>query len=422
MSLFANFFGQQKDEDNYLPEPVYFPQGPTPNTDMYGSLPLGHGHNQDSRIVYTKLPRQGIERTNRPYTAYTGHQPVQLPAGIVMPNRQASKNELQNSQQGSMCEGKDEVHVPVLSLEGSKGSQMMASSWNSHLSKLSQHNSRHPGSSVRSDKPESQPSDRIKPCTQPTRSMLEQDLTLMSQKLIKYIRLNDEERSSKIINRKLANLDYRGDNDWAALHFVCWAGNSKLLNLLLLNHASVNLEAKNGLTPLMVVCKVGNHYIFSTLIAAGANCEQEDHGGNTCLHYAAQGGNTHIVSELLEFGVPPEKANSQGRYPEDCTTDPRLHDVLKQKRESKEGFFVPIFSYTFDKIKNIFSSDEPINRQVSPVKVWPNDFDILCILGKGSFGQVFLVRKKDTGVKYAMKVLLKAKVLSRFAVIKAKIY
>jgi len=44
--------------------------------------------------------------------------------------------------------------------------------------------------------------------------------------------------------------------------------------------------------------------------------------------------------------------------------------------------------------------------------VWPNDFEVLSLLGRGSFGEVFLVRKKDNGIKYAMKVLNKQKIMS----------
>ena len=37
----------------------------------------------------------------------------------------------------------------------------------------------------------------------------------------------------------------------------------------------------------------------------------------------------------------------------------------------------------------------------------PDDFEILKLIGKGTFGQVFQVRKKDTLRIYAMKVLSK---------------
>ena len=36
------------------------------------------------------------------------------------------------------------------------------------------------------------------------------------------------------------------------------------------------------------------------------------------------------------------------------------------------------------------------------------DFDLLKVLGKGSFGKVMLVRKKDTGILYGMRCLMNA--------------
>ena len=39
-------------------------------------------------------------------------------------------------------------------------------------------------------------------------------------------------------------------------------------------------------------------------------------------------------------------------------------------------------------------------------------FKIKLVLGRGAFGKVFLVEKKDTGEAFAMKVLNKAHILS----------
>ena len=43
----------------------------------------------------------------------------------------------------------------------------------------------------------------------------------------------------------------------------------------------------------------------------------------------------------------------------------------------------------------------------------PNDFQILKLIGKGTFGQVYQVRKKDTGGIYAMKVLSKKVIIQK---------
>ena len=40
-------------------------------------------------------------------------------------------------------------------------------------------------------------------------------------------------------------------------------------------------------------------------------------------------------------------------------------------------------------------------------KVGLPDFELLKVIGKGSFGKVFQVKKKDTGKIYALKVLQK---------------
>lgn len=40
-------------------------------------------------------------------------------------------------------------------------------------------------------------------------------------------------------------------------------------------------------------------------------------------------------------------------------------------------------------------------------KVSLNDFIRLKVIGRGSFGKVYLVRRRDTGIAYAMKILKK---------------
>jgi protein-serine/threonine kinase len=46
-------------------------------------------------------------------------------------------------------------------------------------------------------------------------------------------------------------------------------------------------------------------------------------------------------------------------------------------------------------------------------RLTPNDFLTVKVIGKGAFGEVRLVQKKDTGKIYAMKTLLKTEMLRR---------
>ena len=69
------------------------------------------------------------------------------------------------------------------------------------------------------------------------------------------------------------------------------------------------------------------------------------------------------------------------------------------------------FAYENTKAEN----EEDGEREVGPVenlmepgkKISLDDFTRLKVIGRGSFGKVYLVRKRDTGLCYAMKILKK---------------
>lgn len=42
-----------------------------------------------------------------------------------------------------------------------------------------------------------------------------------------------------------------------------------------------------------------------------------------------------------------------------------------------------------------------------------DDFELIKVIGKGSFGKVLLVKKKDDGQVYAMKILKKDQIIKR---------
>ena len=65
--------------------------------------------------------------------------------------------------------------------------------------------------------------------------------------------------------------------------------------------------------------------------------------------------------------------------------------------------------------------DGPTENLMNPSqKISKEDFYILKVIGRGSFGKVYLVRKKDTGVAYAMKILKKDQLIKKNLLIKTQ--
>ena len=50
---------------------------------------------------------------------------------------------------------------------------------------------------------------------------------------------------------------------------------------------------------------------------------------------------------------------------------------------------------------------------LNSTKIGVDDFSYIKVIGRGSFGKVYLVRKKDTGIPYAMKILRKDQLIKK---------
>lgn len=67
------------------------------------------------------------------------------------------------------------------------------------------------------------------------------------------------------------------------------------------------------------------------------------------------------------------------------------------------------------------NNDGPTENLLNPnAKISKEDFYILKVIGRGSFGKVYLVRKKDTGIPYAMKILKKDQLIKKNLLIKTQ--
>ncbi len=67
---------------------------------------------------------------------------------------------------------------------------------------------------------------------------------------------------------------------------------------------------------------------------------------------------------------------------------------------------------TYEEVKRGF--DEMVKEtQKRNGAVCKNDFEMLSVIGKGAYGKVILVKKKDNGKLYAIKVLKKSELQRR---------
>jgi hypothetical protein len=219
----------------------------------------------------------------------------------------------------------------------------------------------------------------------------------------------------------------KGEHDWTPLHFACWTGHMNILNLLYYNQAEVNAVAKGGVTPLMVCCFKGNGKMARHLISLRASVELTDDKGNTALHFAVRSDNLECLRAVLESQtVDILCKNSEGKAAIDLAKSSEMKDaILKASSASEDKNYGRCIQITSVKNENFFtisrdngltrtSDTDSSGRSREVDDLGPKDFVIHAQIGKGSFGEVFLVERKATGALYAMKVLYKNTIKRRY--------
>ncbi|CAI5702578.1 unnamed protein product [Peronospora effusa] len=103
----------------------------------------------------------------------------------------------------------------------------------------------------------------------------------------------------------------------------------------------------------------------------------------------------------------------------DSTTDddPRSHDELHDDDIFQFDYNTDMSSAGLDQQTLLKETQlqhaQHVEEQKKSEKVTLEDFVMIKVIGKGSFGKVLLVRKRDTGLIYAMKVLRKENIIKR---------
>jgi len=101
-------------------------------------------------------------------------------------------------------------------------------------------------------------------------------------------------------------------------------------------------------------------------------------------------------SDPSDPNAPPKPVTEEASTPTDDNTEGKTDDDESSSSGVEDG-----------------DADEAIIFSKNKQVVTKDDFELLTVIGKGSFGKVMQVRKKDDGKIYAMKVLRKDTIVAR---------
>lgn len=234
------------------------------------------------------------------------------------------------------------------------------------------------------------------------------NVTDTEQVLYRFVMAGDLNSCKDYLNshRIDANKTYEDGN--TLIHIAAAQGDIKICQALLDYGDDTNINSLNSRlsTPLHLSSEKGHLQVSQLLIRSGADLNKQDRLGNTPLHLACSNQHYDLVSWMLTRNPETGLKNSENKLPEDLS-DEKIQQIFQ--KHYKRTILAPGPSLNM-KIK-----PQPIKSVQcdSPQKIKPSDFEVLKELGKGSFGEVFLVRKQDTKELFAMKVLQKEKILSQ---------
>jgi len=126
---------------------------------------------------------------------------------------------------------------------------------------------------------------------------------------------------------------------------------------------------------------------------------------NNVIYYSKQMNSGELGIIRLQNVKPEQVQNCTKKKKKNCfeVETPNRTYYLVAESESEMKSWMEIIKQTLPNGKQ--------NPNGETAKIGIQDFDLLCVIGKGSFGKVLQVRKKDTGRIFAMKVLNKKNIL-----------
>ncbi len=275
----------------------------------------------------------------------------------------------------------------------------------------------------------------------------------------------------------VADITTKDLDDFTALHYAASEGRIEVTRALLSHYAPVDALSTARRTPLHIACYRGNLPIISLLAERGANINAQENEGNTPSHILSECGWQEALQWMLSRGPNLQIKNSCGLTAVDVAANVEIHRLFISKVAAPAGDpgysrtvvdRIILHNNRADMIKSLMfkgqmlasqcrdggivgagKKEEPQQKSRPPKEnkkrrvkiieaarnvsrlshcmerkmeapgeddgstVGPEYFQPIQMLGKGSFGEVYLVKYKPTGKLYAMKVLNKSRFMSQ---------
>lgn len=237
---------------------------------------------------------------------------------------------------------------------------------------------------------------------------------------------------SKEVKRLLeqgANPSARLEEDWTALHVAAYMGFGEVCAMLIRERSEATAVTAAGLTPLHLSAKMGHvEAAQAILMATQTSSSTElrevldagDANGMTALHYATEREDEAMAELLLSYGASPTLSNHVGDSSFSLAADSSLYEVLRESIERKWGSlppeFLPQWTVSLPILQHItLESDvSSLSDSLIDMEVSPSFFRPIGFLGKGAFGEVFLVEYEASGELFALKSIEKGRDMKQY--------
>lgn len=254
---------------------------------------------------------------------------------------------------------------------------------------------------------------------------LEEQSSKMDTSLIEAASNNDFSLCKHLMDKRhygelVAKCNAKDSEGRTPMHIAATFGHIKVCEVLLDYGENIDLNScdNSDKTPLHLACINTQIQIAQLLVRSGAKINMADSTGNTPLHYVVLNGNKDLLEWFLSRQPDLTIKNSEGKGPMEMNSRESIQEMLKKDLvENKSIIPVPKevdFISMIQKINNLIKNSPNNSEEFDTIKrLTPSDFRPIQLLGKGSFGEVFLVEKKDDKQLFAMKILMKNKIMGQ---------